>query len=114
MNRLIQGDVGSGKTIVAFMCMLFVVEDAAQIAFMAPTEVLAEQHFSSISKQAFKLNISVSILTGSTKKKDRGVILDNLKKGEINILIGTHALIEKVVVFNNLVLLLLTNSINLG
>ena len=99
MNRLVQGDVGSGKTIVAFLCMLFVVEDRSQVAFMAPTEVLADQHYKSIKNLASKLNLSVAVLTGSTKEKERKVILNQLIKGEINILIGTHALIEKRVEF---------------
>ena len=114
MNRLIQGDVGSGKTIVAFMCMLFVVEDSAQIAFMAPTEVLAEQHYNSILKHAKKLKISVSVLTGSTKTKDRKTLLENLKNGKTDILIGTHALIEKTVVFNKLGLVIIDEQHKFG
>ena len=99
MNRLVQGDVGSGKTIVAFMCMLFAIEDESQVAFMAPTEVLADQHFKSILNQAEKMNIKVSLLTGSTKEKERKVLLEKLKNGDIDILIGTHALIENRVQF---------------
>ena len=114
MNRLVQGDVGSGKTIVAFMCMLFAIEDRSQIAFMAPTEVLAGQHFKSIKKQAEKLNVSVAVLTGSTKKKDRDVLLEKLMKGEINILIGTHALIEKRVQFKKLGLVIIDEQHKFG
>ena len=114
MNRLIQGDVGSGKTIVAFMCMLFVIEDSAQIAFMAPTEVLAEQHYNSILKHAKKLKIKVSVLTGSTKSKDRKTLLENLKNGKTDILIGTHALIEKTVVFKKLGLVIIDEQHKFG
>ena len=114
MNRLIQGDVGSGKTIVAFMCMLFVIEDSAQIACMAPTEVLAEQHYNSILKHAKKLKINVSVLTGSTKSKDRKTLLENLKNGKTDILIGTHALIEKTVVFKKLGLVIIDEQHKFG
>ncbi len=102
MNRLVQGDVGSGKTIVAFSCMLFVVEAGAQVAFMAPTEVLAEQHSKSILGYSKKLNINTALLTGSTNKKERASILSRLKNGEVHILIGTHSLIESSVVFKKL------------
>ena len=102
MNRLVQGDVGSGKTIVAFLCMLAAIDHDCQIAFMAPTEVLAEQHFNSIRANAEKININVNILTGSTKQKNRKEILKNLLNGTVDILIGTHALIEDSVVFKRL------------
>ena len=114
MNRLVQGDVGSGKTIVAFLCMLFVVEDKSQVAFMAPTEVLADQHYKSIKNLASKLNLSVAVLTGSTKEKERKVILNQLIKGEINILIGTHALIEKRVEFMRLGLVIIDEQHKFG
>ena len=114
MNRLIQGDVGSGKTIVAFLCMLLAVEEGAQVAFMAPTEVLAEQHYNSILKHAKKLKINVSVLTGSTKSKDRKTLLENLKNGKTDILIGTHALIEKTVVFKKLGLVIIDEQHKFG
>lgn len=114
MNRLIQGDVGSGKTIVAFLCMLFPVESGAQVAFMAPTEVLAEQHFKSILSLAKKLNLSVELLTGSTKPKERDVLLKNLLIGKTNILIGTHALIEERVRFKKLGLVVIDEQHKFG
>ena len=114
MNRLIQGDVGSGKTIVAFLCMLFVVEDNSQVAFMAPTEVLADQHFKSIQNQALKLDLNVAVLTGSTKEKERKIMLSQLKKGQIDILIGTHALIEKRVEFRRLGLVIIDEQHKFG
>ena len=114
MNRLIQGDVGSGKTIVAFLCMLFPIESSSQVALMAPTEVLAEQHFKSIYNQAKKLNLSVALLTGSTKPKDRELLLNKLSKGEINILIGTHALIEERVKFKQLGLVVIDEQHKFG
>ena len=114
MNRLIQGDVGSGKTIVAFLCMLFPIEGNAQVAFMAPTEVLAEQHFKSILNLAKKLNLSVDLLTGSTKPKERDVLLKNLLSGKTNILIGTHALIEERVQFKKLGLVVIDEQHKFG
>lgn len=114
MNRLIQGDVGSGKTIVAFLCMLFPIESNAQVAFMAPTEVLAEQHFKSIFNLANKLKLSVDLLTGSTKPKEREGLLTNLSNGKTNILIGTHALIEKKVKFKKLGLVIIDEQHKFG
>ncbi len=114
MNRLIQGDVGSGKTIVAFLCMLFPIEDNAQVAFMAPTEVLAEQHFKSVLNLAKKLNLSVGLLTGSTKPKERDVLLKNLLIGKTNILIGTHALIQERVQFKKLGLVVIDEQHKFG
>ena len=114
MNRLIQGDVGSGKTIVAFLCMLFPIEGNAQVAFMAPTEVLAEQHFKSVLSLAKKLNLSVDLLTGSTKPKERDVLLKNLLSGKTNILIGTHALIEERVQFKKLGLVVIDEQHKFG
>jgi ATP-dependent DNA helicase RecG len=102
MNRLLQGDVGSGKTLVALLTMLLGIGNGFQAALMAPTEILAIQHFESISKLMEKLNVRVALLTGSTKKKDRVVLHEALKSGEIDILIGTHALLEDVVQFKNL------------
>lgn len=102
MNRLLQGDVGSGKTIVAFMTMLMAIDNGFQASIMAPTEILAKQHFESITAYASSLDISVDILTGSTKAKEKKRILDALEHGKIDILIGTHALIEPNVIFKNL------------
>ncbi|MFC2176135.1 ATP-dependent DNA helicase RecG [Bacteroidota bacterium] len=102
MNRLLQGDVGSGKTIVALMTMLLSIDNGFQAALMAPTEILAEQHFSTISAFIQKLNLNVALLTGSTKTAERKRLHEQLESGEINILIGTHALIEDVVQFKKL------------
>ena len=114
MNRLVQGDVGSGKPIVAFLCMLAAIDHDCQIAFMAPTEVLAEQHFNSIRANAEKINIKVNILTGSTKQKNRKEILKNLLNGTVDILIGTHALIEDSVVFKRLGLVIIDEQHKFG
>jgi ATP-dependent DNA helicase RecG len=102
MNRLLQGDVGSGKTIVALMCMLIAIDNRYQACMMAPTEILACQHFASISKLLNELNIGIQLLTGSTKAKQRRKIHEQLENGELPILIGTHALIEEKVKFKNL------------
>jgi ATP-dependent DNA helicase RecG len=102
MNRLLQGDVGSGKTIVAFMSMLIALDNGFQACLMAPTEILANQHFIGLSVLAKPLNINIQILTGSTKTKDRKIIHETLENGSLNILIGTHALIEDKVIFKNL------------
>lgn len=102
MNRLLQGDVGSGKTIVSFICMLLAIGSGAQCALMAPTEILAQQHFANLGKHAEKMGLTVSLLTGSTKKSKRNVIHEDLQSGKLNILIGTHALLEDEVKFNNL------------
>ncbi len=102
MNRLLQGDVGSGKTLVALMTMLMALDNDYQACMMAPTEILATQHYESLSALLSPLGVSIELLTGSTKKKDRDRILPLLADGEIQILIGTHALIEEEVVFKNL------------
>ncbi len=102
MNRLLQGDVGSGKTIVAFVSMLFAIDNGFQAALMAPTEILANQHYNSLSKDCEKLGLKCALLTGSTKKKERKIIDEALCSGELDILIGTHALIEDNVKFKNL------------
>jgi ATP-dependent DNA helicase RecG len=102
MNRLLQGDVGSGKTIVAFICTLLAAGSRAQSALMAPTEILAQQHFVNLKKHADKMNLSVAMLTGSTKRSDRKIIHEALLTGDLQILIGTHALLEEEVKFNNL------------
>ena len=102
MLRLLQGDVGSGKTIVALMAMAAVVEDGAQAAIMAPTEILARQHFQSIGEICEKIGLKVEILTGREKGNARKSIYQRLKSGEINILIGTHALFHSEVEFHDL------------
>lgn len=102
LNRLLQGDVGSGKTIVALMCMLIAIDNNFQACLMAPTEILANQHYNTIKNNTENLNIDVELLTGSTKKSDRERIHSKVSSGETNILIGTHALIEDNVIFNNL------------
>ena len=102
MNRLVQGDVGSGKTMVAMLCMLLAIDNGFQAAIMAPTEILATQHFLSISEQLKPLGIQVRLLTGSTKKAEREDIHLNLQNGELHIIVGTHALLEEVVSFKNL------------
>lgn len=102
MNRLLQGDVGSGKTIVAFICMLMVIGSQAQAALMAPTEILAQQHFTNLKKYADRVGISIALLTGSVKKSNRKIIHEQLITGELKILVGTHALLEDEVQFQNL------------
>lgn len=102
MNRLLQGDVGSGKTMVAFLSMLLVVAEGAQAAIMAPTEILSEQHYRGLLPFAEQMGLSIALLTGSTKKKRRAEIHQGLLDGSIHLLIGTHALLEDVVQFKNL------------
>ncbi len=102
MNRLLQGDVGSGKTMVAFMAMLMAIDNSYQACLMAPTEILATQHFHAIKKYAGPLGLGVELLTGSSKAAQRKKLLEALRQGEIQILIGTHALIEDPVIFKNL------------
>ncbi len=102
MNRLLQGDVGSGKTIVGFICMLLVVGSDSQCALMAPTEILAQQHFKNLGKFAEMMHLPIALLTGSTRKKERVAIHEALRNGELKILIGTHALLEEEVQFQRL------------
>ncbi|HVG40896.1 MAG TPA: DEAD/DEAH box helicase, partial [Chitinophagaceae bacterium] len=102
MNRLLQGDVGSGKTIVALLAMLLAIDNGYQCCIMAPTEILAQQHFNSISAYLNELQIGVHLLTGSTKTAERKHILACLAEGTLSMIIGTHALIEEVVQFKNL------------
>ena len=102
MNRLLQGDVGSGKTLVALLSMLMAVNNSFQACMMVPTEILAQQHFKNISKELEKLDIKVAILTGSCKAKERKELHEQLENGKIDILIGTHALLEDKVIFKNL------------
>jgi len=102
MNRLIQGDVGSGKTIVSFLCMLVVIGNDAQVALMAPTEILADQHYQGLLPFARSLNIEIDILKGSSKTSRRRSIHQKLQDGSLKILVGTHALLEDKVQFQNL------------
>jgi len=102
MNRLLQGDVGSGKTIIALLSMLMALDNGFQAAMIAPTEILATQHFEFVSEVLKGMNVTVSLLTGSVKAKDRKEIHQNLESGQLHILIGTHALLEDKVVFQNL------------
>jgi len=114
MNRLLQGDVGSGKTIVALMTILIALDNGFQTALMAPTEILATQHYNAISELLEDLDIRVSLLTGSTKTKERKLIHESLEDGSLNILIGTHALIEDKVQFKNLGLAIIDEQHRFG
>lgn len=102
MNRLLQGDVGSGKTIVGFISMLIAIGCNAQTALMAPTEILAQQHYQGLRRHADAMGISIALLTGSTKKAERKKIHEQLQDGSLKILVGTHALLEEEVKFNQL------------
>ena len=114
MNRLLQGDVGSGKTLVALMCMLIALDNGYQASMMAPTEILAQQHFKSISKMLNGMDVQVALLTGSTKAKQRTTLHELLQSGDIHILIGTHALIEDTVKFKNLGLVVIDEQHRFG
>lgn len=102
MNRLVQGDVGSGKTLVALMAMLLAVDNGMQACLMAPTEILATQHYETISEMLAPIGVSVALLKGSTPAKERRRIHEGLRDGSLSILVGTHALIEDTVEFRNL------------
>lgn len=102
MNRLLQGDVGSGKTLVAVLTILLSIDNGFQSCLMAPTEILATQHYKSIVKFLDPLGVKVSLLTGSVKKSDRKIIHQSLENGTLNVLVGTHALLEDKVKFKNL------------
>ncbi|OJJ20250.1 ATP-dependent DNA helicase RecG [marine bacterium AO1-C] len=114
MNRLLQGDVGSGKTIVAFISMLSAIGNGAQTCMVAPTEILAEQHYQGLKKFADKLGITIDILTGSTRTKDRRVLHGRLENGNLKILVGTHALFEDKVQFDNLGLCIIDEQHRFG
>lgn len=114
MNRLLQGDVGSGKTMIALMTALIAVDNGFQACIMAPTEILATQHFHSIHKIIHKIGVNVKLLTGSTKKKERTEIGEALQNGTLHILIGTHALIEDTVEFRNLGLIVIDEQHRFG
>ena len=102
MNRLLQGDVGSGKTIVALLTILIALDNGFQAAFMAPTEILATQHYNALTNLLKGMGVNIKLLTGSTKTKERKILHAQLESGELHILIGTHALIEDKVKFRNL------------
>ena len=114
MNRLLQGDVGSGKTIVALMSALIAVDNGYQACIMAPTEILATQHYESIAPMAARIGLSVALLTGSTRKRERDDIHQRLTAGTLHILIGTHALIEDTVHFRNLGLAIIDEQHRFG
>jgi len=114
MNRLLQGDVGSGKTLVALMVMLLAIDNGYQACIMAPTEILAQQHFETISSFLADMDLQVALLTGSTRKSDRVILHEHLQSGEINILIGTHALLEDNVLFANLGLVVIDEQHRFG
>jgi ATP-dependent DNA helicase RecG len=114
MNRLLQGDVGSGKTLVALLSMLMAVDNGFQACIMAPTEILANQHFKTISRFCGEIGVVVRLLTGSTKKSVRKELHEKLQKNEVNLLIGTHALIEDEVKFSNLGLVVIDEQHRFG
>lgn len=114
MNRLLQGDVGSGKTVVALMMMLLAIDNGFQACIMAPTEILAQQHYLSIKSLVGDDLINLELLTGSTPKKARKTLHENLENGFLNILIGTHALIEDAVKFQNLGLVIIDEQHRFG
>lgn len=114
MNRLLQGDVGSGKTIVGFICMLMAIDNGTQACMMAPTEILAEQHYQGLKPYADTMGISIALLTGSTKKKERKPLFENLQTGELDLIIGTHALIEDTVKFKELGLCIIDEQHRFG
>lgn len=114
MNRLLQGDVGSGKTMVALLSALIAADNGFQTAFMAPTEILAQQHYESMKNYLSEMDIKIGLLTGSTKTKDRKILDEKLTSGEIHILVGTHALIEDHVRFKNLGLAIIDEQHKFG
>jgi ATP-dependent DNA helicase RecG len=114
MNRLLQGDVGSGKTLVALMAMLMAVDNGFQACIMAPTEILATQHFASLTEFLGNLGVNIALLTGSTRPKARVALHEQLRNGDLNILIGTHALIEDTVQFKNLGLVVIDEQHRFG
>jgi ATP-dependent DNA helicase RecG len=114
MNRLLQGDVGSGKTIVALLVMLLAIDNGYQACLMAPTEILAKQHYATISKMLEQLDVPVALLTGSTRKAQRKKIADQLEGGTLQILIGTHAVIEDTVQFKNLGIVIIDEQHRFG
>lgn len=114
MNRLLQGDVGSGKTIVAFICMLLVVGSGAQATLMVPTEILAQQHYTNLKKYTNNVGVTIALLTGSVNKSQRKPIHQALEDGSLKILVGTHALLEEEVKFNKLGLAIIDEQHRFG
>ena len=114
MNRLLQGDVGSGKTIVALMCMLLAIDNGYQACLMAPTEILAQQHYNGLKELLGKMEIKIALLTGSTKKSERTLLHNQLENGNLNILVGTHAVLEDKVQFKNLGLAIIDEQHRFG
>jgi ATP-dependent DNA helicase RecG len=114
MNRLLQGDVGSGKTIVALMSMLLALDNGFQACLMAPTEILANQHFIGLSELAVPLGLNIKLLTGSVKTAERRIIHEELESGSLQLLIGTHALLEDKVKFKNLGLAIIDEQHRFG
>jgi ATP-dependent DNA helicase RecG len=114
MNRLLQGDVGSGKTIVAFIAALIAIDNQAQVCLMAPTEILADQHYRGLREFAEVLHISIGKLSGSTKKSERKILHENLENGSLSILVGTHAVLEDAVLFKNLGLCIIDEQHRFG
>lgn len=114
MNRLLQGDVGSGKTIVAFICMLMSIDSGKQTCLVAPTEILTEQHYKGLKEFADLLGISIEVLTGSTKTKKRRQILADLESGDLKMIVGTHSLLQDTVKFNELGLAIIDEQHRFG
>jgi len=114
MHRMLQGDVGSGKTVVAIIASLLIIESDYQVAMMAPTEILAEQHYLGVGKKLESLGIKTDLLIGSVKKSEKEILYTSLEKGEINLIFGTHALIEEVVKFKHLGLVVVDEQHRFG
>ena len=114
MNRLLQGDVGSGKTIVALMCMLLAIDNGFQACLMAPTEILANQHYNGLKELLGNMDVKMALLTGSTKKSERTLFHNQLENGNLNILVGTHAVLEDKVQFKNLGLAIIDEQHRFG
>ncbi len=114
MNRLLQGDVGSGKTIVGLMCMLLAIDNGFQACLMAPTEILAQQHYNGLKDLLSPMEIKIALLTGSTKRAERTFLHNQLENGNLNILVGTHAVLEDKVQFKNLGLAIIDEQHRFG
>ena len=114
MNRLLQGDVGSGKTVVAIYAILVAIANGYQAAFMAPTEILSEQHFQTIQKYLQHSHVRMQLLTGSTNSKFKKDVLEQIRNGQIDLVIGTHALIEETVQFRKLGLVVIDEQHKFG
>jgi len=114
MNRLLQGDVGCGKTIVAFIISLIVIGSKYQVTMLVPTEILAIQHYNKLKNWCLELNINIALLTGSTKTTEKREILENINKGNINLIIGTHSLLNDSIIYNNLGLVIIDEQHKFG